>query len=513
MKKRYAVILLLAHLLLVVFLGSQKINYHIDELYTFTLANRCDAELSPVFTDGQVYNGEEFFKEYLTVQPGHRFDYRLVYLNQRHDNHPFLYYFFIHTLCSFFPNYVSKWLGLIPNYLFLLAEDILLYHLAMKLFKRRDLALAVTVMAGTTLLTLDITDMIRMYVLMTVFAVAIALLLVSYYDREPDRKFWVRLFLLSMGGALTQYYFLIFLFFICLYFGIHLLANRQNRTALHFIRNMALAGAASIAVFPWIAVHIFLGSRGRQAFQNMGDPGSWKTRVTAFCRLIDNYVFGGLFLPVLLLALAAVVWYIAKNGFPRFLRRLDSPEGMLALSAAGYTLIISMIAPYAEIRYVAAVGWIFTFMAALLFKRLCAPLFRRAKPALAAAAVICPLLIFNLGAMMGVNWDLPMNFTATETQLRLAEEYGGNSVVYVYDADWKLPSNYLELIRYKDCTFVQPPALAQLLSQRKDDSLVLYAISALDQPSILETARSAGGFDSARRLYESYYADVYYLQK
>ena len=87
MKKRTIALFLLAHLLLVVFIGAQKTNYHIDELYTFTLANRYGARLAPDITDGQVYSGDGMFGEYLTVQPEHTFDYGLVYQNQRNDAH------------------------------------------------------------------------------------------------------------------------------------------------------------------------------------------------------------------------------------------------------------------------------------------------------------------------------------------------------------------------------------------------------------------------------------------
>ena len=515
MKKRTIALFLLAHLLLVVFIGAQKTNYHIDELYTFTLANRYGARLAPDITDGQVYSGDGMFGEYLTVQPEHTSDYGLVYQNQRNDAHPFLYYSFIHTLCSFFPNTVSKWFGLIPNYLFMLAEDVLLYCVAVKLFRRKGLALLATAAVGTTLLTLDTVDFIRMYVLMTVFTVGVGLLLVSYYHREPDRKFWVRLFLLSMGGALTQYYFLIYLFFICLYFGVHLLVHKQTKTALRFIRNMTLAGAATAAVFPWMLAHIFLGYRGRQAFQNMGDLGSWKDRFLAYYRLIDQYVFGGLFLPVLLLALSCVIWYIAKNGFSRFLRRLDAPDCMLAFTAAAYILIIAKIAPYMVTRYVTAVGWIYVFMTALLLRRLCRPLFKSGKERLAAVLVIAPLAVFNICAMASVHWDIPMNYTSTRRELDLAEQYADNSVVYVYDAPspWKIAPNYLELIRYKDYVFIQPEAVEDLVAEKAADSLVLYVISSMEEPPIVDAARSAGGFASAEAIYSSYYTDVYYLEK
>ena len=61
---------------------------------------------------------------------------------------------------------------------------------------------------------------IRMYALLTVAVLAAVFLFLWYFEREKDRRFWLYLYLISIIGTLVQYYFLIVLFFLCLFQGI-----------------------------------------------------------------------------------------------------------------------------------------------------------------------------------------------------------------------------------------------------------------------------------------------------
>ena len=166
---RLAAVLMIS-LIMLIYYGNQKEGYHVDEVYSYGLAN---SEYLPFMHFGQHdYNVKEWmaeygageslgqlfsnlardfrilkecgfqlkesviYQDYLTAQansadtrttawvPGQAymdyvtasanstFNYASVYYNQRGDVHPPLYYMLLHTICSVFQGRFSKWFGL-----------------------------------------------------------------------------------------------------------------------------------------------------------------------------------------------------------------------------------------------------------------------------------------------------------------------------------------------------------------------------------------------------------------
>lgn len=148
------------------------------------------------------------------------FDYANVWAQQEADVHPPFYYVIIHTICSFFPGVFSKWFGLIPNLFCLPVIDILLYQIGKIMFGSRARSLMAVIVYGFGAMMMNMIIFIRMYALLTVAVLAAVFLFLWYFEREKDRRFWLYLYLISIIGTLVQYYFLIVLFFLCLFQGI-----------------------------------------------------------------------------------------------------------------------------------------------------------------------------------------------------------------------------------------------------------------------------------------------------
>ena len=91
-----------------------KQNYHVDDIYSLGLANN-RGNIYIDIEDGHKYEpADEPYINYMTVDKNQRFDYGNVWKNQGADVHPVLYYILVHTICSLFPNTISKWyLGII----------------------------------------------------------------------------------------------------------------------------------------------------------------------------------------------------------------------------------------------------------------------------------------------------------------------------------------------------------------------------------------------------------------
>lgn len=214
--------------LMIVTIGNKE-NYHVDETYSYGLANHQDG-IAISIEDGKKYSdSEEPFLEYLTVNKDHRFDYQNVWENQSKDVHPPLYYALLHTICSLFPGTVSKWYAGSINILFALLTLFVLRKLVLQLTdnneKIRDVISILFVLSSGILSAISF---FRMYIWAMFLVTLLIYLLVKEIGRwEVGLNFYVKLGLVALCGALTHYYCIVFTVFICAVFCVILLLNEK----------------------------------------------------------------------------------------------------------------------------------------------------------------------------------------------------------------------------------------------------------------------------------------------
>ena len=107
-KRMLAVAALLAvGLALMLYYAAHKQGYHVDELYTYELANYPGGFYA--LEDGYMdsWHDGSFYSAALT--PGRLFDYTIPWNNQKIDVHPPLYYCLIYTAESLFPQLGLPW--------------------------------------------------------------------------------------------------------------------------------------------------------------------------------------------------------------------------------------------------------------------------------------------------------------------------------------------------------------------------------------------------------------------
>ncbi|MDF2567934.1 MAG: hypothetical protein K0R90_1390, partial [Oscillospiraceae bacterium] len=104
------VLMLIMQVACMIYFGTIKQGYHIDEVYSYGLSN---SYYKPFPTDRNKWLDNSYFNDYLEVGKNDKFKYDSVYYNQGEDVHPPLFYFALHTISSFTPNSFSKWQGII----------------------------------------------------------------------------------------------------------------------------------------------------------------------------------------------------------------------------------------------------------------------------------------------------------------------------------------------------------------------------------------------------------------
>lgn len=503
----------LLQMMYIIYWGNHKINFHVDEFWTYDLANNIDT--FPEYVDGKKYSGFDCFNEYLMPSGDELFNYKMVVNNQSKDVHPPLYYMAIHTICSFFPEQFSMWYGIAFNILCIIVMNFLIYGLVYTITKDKKLAFLATMINGTSIMTINTALYIRMYALKAVFIIAISWLYCYYYNKMKDKKFWILTYVLTVCCVMTHYYTLVYLFFLNLFYGGRLLIQKSKKEFRNLCIDYALAGITCIALFPSMIKHIFAGQRGHQAFKNMLMGDSFFTKLSDYIKIIDKQLFNGC-LWIIIFALISImiveIWK-RKNIRELLMCTLESPQICLFFSAVCYIIIIAKIAPYRVNRYIMAISWIFLILAVCELYRCVYDIFERIKrnPQLITTVLCVFILAMNIVLVRTPN-QISETYTYTEKYLDIAEQYSDQSVIYIYDEPWKTMFHIKELEKYKDFMFIRSNTVDEL-SIADWKSAVVYVCKGVDDTVILDKILGNNpNLQEKQELYKSNEATVYYVE-
>lgn len=327
MKKKFLIgmaVLLLLQLCLLFYYGGRKSGFHEDELYTYYSSNKT----AGLFVEDRQWLSGEGLRNELVVLPGEQFRYGVVKQMQSWDVHPPLYYYIFHTACSLFPGVFSKWLGIGVNIIAYVVCFGLLWYASYtavtsgdKEGHRQQNAMAISLVTclawGFCPAVISGVMFIRMYQWLTLF---ILLCLCLHLRAMKKQDFGIGSFLLPVAvtvflGFSTQYYYIIFHFFLGAGFCVLLLWGKKIKELFAYALFCAIGLGAAILYYPAGMAHIFRGYRGTEAVSEFGDVTNTWDRLSFFVGLFDEYVMNGM-LAVFLLVICLLwltVWYRKKR--------------------------------------------------------------------------------------------------------------------------------------------------------------------------------------------------------
>lgn len=276
--------------------GAQKKGFHEDEIATYELSNTSDG-LWRTWITSQWHTGKEY-QESFVLSSKSTFSYEMVYENQEKDVHPPLYYFLIHTISSVVPGIFSKWIGIAPNIAFALMTTIIIWAISIMLTKNNWLALITASFFALSVGTFSMVVFIRMYAmlafvcsLLVLYHIRLACNLVA--QREIGLQNCLILLICTSLGILTQYYFMIFCFFLCGCFSIALFLLKKRKSFFAYIGTELGAIVLSIGIFPSIIKHCFGGYRGAEALTNAISSDPITNNLKAVSSIINNQIANG----------------------------------------------------------------------------------------------------------------------------------------------------------------------------------------------------------------------------
>ena len=357
MLKRNKIILFVVVLLIIgisVFYGHKKSGMFIDEIYSYGLSN---SHYNPFVKSlkgdnmiDKVYTSQEFY-DYISLDENEGFDFGSVYYNQTKDVHPPLYYWLLNISQSLWGNGFTKWSGLCLNIVLYVLVIVLLYKLCEKLFNNERIAIISIVLYGLSYIGLSTMLMIRMYMLMALFTVSLAYLIVLYLKNKNK---WICM-LIGLNvflGLMTQYYFVIYAFFVCLAVDIFFIYKKEYKYMLVFSITSLLGVIGMVLVYPACINHLTAEKlvSGGTVIKNLM---MFSTYIGKIARYTWNVVRHTL-IPVLIGIMASALVILKMKKVVSYVKeeKLDLTAIIIIIPAFLALIVIAVISPINSMRYI-----------------------------------------------------------------------------------------------------------------------------------------------------------------
>lgn len=336
----------------------RKTDMFIDEIYTYGLSNSYYAPFIKDTTENDTLINailtREDFVNYLTVNEGEQFSFDSVYYNQTQDAHPPLYYMCLHLVSSFFVGSYSKWLGLSINIIFYLIINILLYQVAKLMLHSKKSAILSVLLYGTSYGGLSTALMIRMYILLTLFTVLFSYIILKLYQGTAHKIYYLLVTVVMFLGMFTQYFFIIFAFFISAVYCLHELKEKRIKNCIWY----ALASFSGLALFylcyPYIRNHLFANTlvSGKTVVSNVHDIAGMCLSIYSFVmQTVSSYKMA--FFILLLFFIIGIAFH--RKEIITYVSEFDIKDSsaIAMVVAVGLTILVTaIVSPVTALRYI-----------------------------------------------------------------------------------------------------------------------------------------------------------------
>lgn len=522
------VLILVLQLLCMFYYGNAKQGYFVDELWSYGLAN---SYYHPhVFSNGGFTRGWEtgsYFRDYLTVLPNQRFEYGSVFYNQANDYHPPLFYMGLHTVSSLFPNTFSKWYGIVPNIVYFAISMLILFVLARRLFRNEWVALIPVIIYGFSAGAISNVVFIRMYVLLTVWVMALMNLHAKWIiDSKIPKKDYLLLIIVAYLGFMTHYYFFLIAFFTSAFYFFYLLFNKRIADLLKYCASMIVSLLLVELTFPIAFYKLFSDQRGSEAVQNLFSVSDLFSHAKTFWKITGQGLFANsINILMLILLIGGGVTFATWVGKKKHdksehlnsktadtaneeKKRWISILCMLFMTVC-YFVLISKIAPYLSARYLYGVYPVITLIATFM-------IYEILHYWIPEKIVFAIMLIFaSVLAVFGVSGkNVQYLYPEYKDHENIIQEYEGDTCLYVATDWYMMTQNALEL-EHMGIVFVEAPDNIESLASRintNKDHMILYVCDTYDQEDILKRVCTTLGFTDWKPLFSTVY-NVYELSR
>lgn len=393
-----------------------------------------------------VWIGRQQFQDYITVEKKDAFQYVSVYFNVKDDNHPPVHFFLLHTVSSIVQGEVTPWMGCMINLAAIIGICILLMRIGKQLTGNRWYGILAALLYGLSAGAIGTVLLIRMYAILTLFAVWILYLHLQKWETGNWRKKNKPLIAITVLGFLTQYFFLFYMVGLALVTVISLWKNQKKKEVLFYIRSMSIAAIIGVGVFPFCISDVFSSERGVEALGNLAQGlHGYGERLAAFGRILVQRLAGGWFgAAVMLLLIGTILFRLYQNrkkNSGKEMGRDTVPFWMVFAPALIYFLLAAKMSPYLVDRYIMLLFPMVALVFMIVVKTAKIPW----QGTLTAVLLLAGISI--------VSYDGEYLFQGYSEQTALATEYRDLPCVCVYEG-YGFYKNLTEFTEYKETLLV-----------------------------------------------------------
>lgn len=490
---------------------AAKKDYHMDEVFSYGLANNVgQTSIHPVFAPYTYENPAQIYLDYMVIQEGEGFSIENCWYNQERESSPPFYYLAVHMMSVFAGQRFSRWTAGAVNLIFM-TLTFYLFRRILELFgvtgKKKTLFSLFFIVSPAIL---SIVSFFRMYTMAIFFATWMTYLILKY-RRKENFRFYVWMILAAVGGVLTQYYLIFYLFFLSLVYGVSLLCHKEWKNAIKYIGSMGIAGGLTYLIFPEIIPHLFSASRGAEGIENFGKSFAvhWEN-IKAYFSIVNDQLFGGLFVLVLLAGAALLI----AGKFCGEKMKID-PEKIwdwviAFLPVICYIVMVATVAPYNTDRYIMASFAMILLFFLLGMDRLTGFCFRNKKAVgNGILAAVCAVVLF--GIWKDFHW--PYLYLNSEERLEQMQEYADVDGLCVLDVGWKISGNFNDIIMLDTMTFFENDISGlKLMEELKNkEEYLLYVVGNDPEQVIQQIYQICPQINQADYLWKVDYAEIYHL--
>ena len=515
--------------------ASQKQGYFLDEIYSYSLANVPQLWSTLNELSGKWIEPEQILK-LVEVSGDNRFSYDAVFYNQSTDVHPPFYYLILHTVSSFFPESFSKWYGLSINISLFVLCHIVLFMMSKKLVQNPYLALLPGVIWGFSAGAISTVLFIRMYMLLTTLVTILTFSNWLLIENGPSRRNYALIFLTTLLGFLTHYYFLIYIFFLAVLVFIYLFMLSQWRGVLGYASTVLSGLIAGVLIFPHAIHQIFHGSQGTRAFAQIIRIRSNPFKLINMASLVSKQQFGGflLGLTLILISLVLIVQFIRQKSHIKHGKgkqrvawweqiktiNLQSAADLsikhfllisLLISVTATFTLVSIVNPYQTTRYLYFIYPLISLLAVFFMWQVGSLVIRNQK-----VLMLAILLIFAiLNPLSYRQGQVEFLYAEYDQILATAQNYADFDCVYVTNRPWFL-SNIFEFSTFRRVFILRTDNMAALegiLSETiNTHGMMLYIDQEQDHGEIITEILSLSSFEGYSLLYTQDFSSAYLVK-
>ena len=179
--------------------------------------------------------------------------------------------------------------------------------------------------------------------------------------KEIDYKLLTFIGVSALAGSLTHYYYLFYLAMIFIMFAIKYIKEKRYKELIAYTVTMCIAGVTSLIIFPYSIKHLFFGYRGQGALSKLTQISEFLKSIALYIQKFNRHTFNGLLFILLALIVGLGIYkkkiFENKNQYIKY----------ITIPTAFYTLLVSLSAPWIELRYIMPVcGLVFILIIYLL---------------------------------------------------------------------------------------------------------------------------------------------------